>query len=64
MGVRDELMRPSDPRWKGSQNYFHKFFVIKNFLLIIFIILVIVDFSLLHKMWAKRGYDSDWNNAM
>lgn len=63
MGILTQFTSPQDVRWQAHRNH-HIIFLVKSILLIPFIIVVIVEYSLF-KDWWENGpdhtrYDWEW----
>ncbi|KAH7379536.1 hypothetical protein BKA66DRAFT_494854 [Pyrenochaeta sp. MPI-SDFR-AT-0127] len=58
MGVLAPFTSPHDPRWQGLPHYHHNIFIIKNVFLILFIIVVIIEYPLFMSWWNRSSYKS------
>ena len=65
MSILMPFTSPNDIRWRGPQRFNHTIFLIKNILLLLFIILVIVEYALFKKWWESGtySYHRDWTWA-
>ncbi|KAF2824494.1 hypothetical protein CC86DRAFT_371811 [Ophiobolus disseminans] len=65
MGIFTPFTSPHDIRWQGPQRHHHALFLVKNFILFLFIILVIVEYPLFKNWWENGPYQSykSWEYA-
>ncbi|CAO2652905.1 Nn.00g023160.m01.CDS01 [Neocucurbitaria sp. VM-36] len=58
MNIFKPFTSPRDPRWQGFQRRHHTIFLVKNLTLLLFIILVIVEYSLFITWWNTDSESS------
>jgi hypothetical protein len=56
MGILTPFTSPADPRWHSFPRHHHTIFLVKNLILVLFTILVIVEYPLFKNWWENSPY--------